>query len=185
MNTMEKKEPFDIFRFAVENKATLTVSAFVLFLVVSCPTKASVFFGILFCSFGEALRALSISEKTDEETLITTGIYGHVRNPEHLGNFFVGLGILVMGNIFIFVLGYVLIFLFIYPPKIESEEDILREKFGEAFEEYEINVPSLLPRFIPWQETEIKFNLNTIVLYKEHQVWFAIYVITIIMFLKT
>jgi len=184
MEENERKSQ-NISDFVVEQKTLLGYILAALFLIFSDPSKASVFFGVIFCTAGEAIRMLTISAHEESDTLITTGIYSYVRNPEYLGNFIIGLGLFLMGDIFIFTVAFVLGYLFIYTERIKIEEEELKETFEEEFEEYSLNVPGLMPRLTSWEESELRFDLGRMIANKEHYLWIAIYALTIIMFLKT
>jgi protein-S-isoprenylcysteine O-methyltransferase Ste14 len=182
---MENKEPFDIFKFVVEKKVLVTCVAFALFILISDPSKASVFFGIIFCIAGEIIRTLSVAESKESDQIVTTGIYGYVRNPIYLGSFLIGLGVFIMGNIFIFTIFYIIVFLYICSEKIKAEEEELKEKYKEEFEDYALHVPALLPRITPFNGSKLSFDLGMLRVNNEYQVWLAIYAVTILMFLKT
>jgi protein-S-isoprenylcysteine O-methyltransferase Ste14 len=181
---MKKKETFNILKFTEEKKIVIGYAAAIFFLLVSGPTKGSVFFGIIFCIIGEAVRTLSIGEAYNKDNLITTGIYGYVRNPLYVGTFLIGTGIFIMGNVFIFTVAFIPIFWVTYNERIKEEEVKLKERFKEEFDEYALNVPCLLPRFTPWKKGKINFEADFIKLNKEYWVWLGIYAVTILMFLK-
>jgi protein-S-isoprenylcysteine O-methyltransferase Ste14 len=82
----------------------------------------------------------------EEHKLITTGPYGMVRNPLYTGMFarLLATGIAVsawwalLAGMVIFWVGTVV--------RIRAEEAVLRESFGEEFNEYARKVPSLFPK---------------------------------------
>lgn len=183
---MEKREPFEIFDFFVEHKRNIGYAAFALFIVISTPTKASIFIGILFVLLGEAVRSLSISERQGVERLVTTGVYGYVRNPDYLGTFLIGAGVFIMGNIFIFTALFVIICLALFSERIKMKEEQMREVYGDDFEDYAFNVPALMPRFTPLEDdNKLRFDPEVLTGQKEYHVWLMIYAITILMFLQT
>lgn len=108
--------------------------------------------GVILMALGEAIRfwALGFMEKKGKQ-LAMSGPYTFVRNPLYVGNFFLGLGIAVMVWNWIILVLFLAGFLGIYTGTIRSEEKHLREMFGKSYEEYCRNVPSFLPRFIPYQ----------------------------------
>jgi len=77
--------------------------------------------------------------------LITSGPYSFVRNPIYLGMF----GLLVAtGMVFDrwwALAGSVILFLIGNEIRIRAEEKLLRESFGQRFEEYARRVPAFLP----------------------------------------
>ena len=83
----------------------------------------------------------------DTDTLVTTGIYGCIRHPHHLGLavFVLSVGLLLSS------LGYILLCLpiqwlaiYLFVKRVEEPEVI--EKFGEAYKEYASRVPAFIPR---------------------------------------
>lgn len=78
--------------------------------------------------------------------LITQGPYSLVRNPIYLGMF----GMLISTGLAVgrwpVVIGCAIVFLVGTEIRIRTEEKLLREAFGEKFEEYARNVPALFPR---------------------------------------
>jgi len=78
--------------------------------------------------------------------LITQGVYSRVRNPIYLGT----LGMLISTGLAIarwpVLIGSAIVFLIGTEIRIRAEEKLLREAFGEKFEEYALRVPALVPR---------------------------------------
>ena len=64
------------------------------------------------------------------ETLNTSGTYSVVRNPLYLGNFFMGLGLAMFAHLWWLTLIYILTFWLYYERIIFTEEEYLRNKFG-------------------------------------------------------
>jgi protein-S-isoprenylcysteine O-methyltransferase Ste14 len=78
-------------------------------------------------------RAFSVQAKAT--TLVTTGIYGRIRNPIYV------FGGLVIAGIIIWAQrpGWLVIFLLLIPLqllRVRKEEQVLEAKFGEAYAEY-------------------------------------------------
>ncbi|MBU9889064.1 MAG: isoprenylcysteine carboxylmethyltransferase family protein [Candidatus Omnitrophica bacterium] len=115
-------------------------------------SAASFFWGSLIMTGGEVIRlwALGFMEKKGRE-LAVSGPYAYSRNPLYLGNFFLGLGLIVVCSSevigVIFLLGYPLI----YGRTVRSEEKILSERFGTSYEDYCRNVPRFFPRWTPYK----------------------------------
>jgi protein-S-isoprenylcysteine O-methyltransferase Ste14 len=83
--------------------------------------------------------------------LVTSGMYGYVRNPMITGVFIVlaGESLAMMSlNIFIWTIGFFLlnnIFFYVY------EEPDLEKKFGDEYREYKKNVQRWIPKLISYQ----------------------------------
>lgn len=84
-------------------------------------------------------------QTTNEQYLVTTGIYHKVRNPAYTGSIMSLFGIaLSLRNLFAAVL--VLLFSIIcYSIRIYVEEAALRGRFQDEFKEYTINTFRLFP----------------------------------------
>jgi protein-S-isoprenylcysteine O-methyltransferase Ste14 len=81
--------------------------------------------------------------------LITQGPYGTVRNPIYLGMFGLVLSMCLVFSRWWSGLAAVVFFLIGNHIRIRAEEQLLRETFGDQFEEYARGVPAFIPR--PWQ----------------------------------
>jgi len=77
--------------------------------------------------------------------LVTTGIFSHCRNPLYVGNILVLAGLGVASNSIIFMAIATPLFLFFYQAIVRAEENFLRNKFGQEFDDY----CSRLNRWIP------------------------------------
>ncbi len=104
---------------------------------------------------GELIRfwALGFVEKKGQK-LATSGPYAFVRNPLYVGNFFLGLGVVVIVWNWIILVLFLVGFLGIYTGTIRGEEKHLREMFGKPYGDYCKNVPSFLPRLTPYAAPE-------------------------------
>jgi protein-S-isoprenylcysteine O-methyltransferase Ste14 len=110
-------------------------------------------FGIASLIFGATLRIWAVSHagrhtrsrSIKAPSLITTGPYSCVRNPIYLGNFFIGLGLVVLAKALLLIPVYLAIFAIQYRKIVEKEERFLRHKFGERFERY----CHVAPRWVP------------------------------------
>ena len=68
--------------------------------------------------------------------LVTTGIFSHCRNPLYVGNILILAGLGVASNSLVFMAIATPLFLFFYQAIVLAEENFLRNKFGESFNEY-------------------------------------------------
>ena len=130
-------------------------------LVLARTSLASFLAGFAIALSGEAIRLWSLryagsaTRTTGEvgaDVLVTDGPYGHLRNPLYLGNFFLSFGILIMAWPWMpwMMLIFVLLYGLQYGAIISLEEEFLRNKFGERYQEYERNVPSIVPQLTSW-----------------------------------
>ena len=81
--------------------------------------------------------------------LITQGPYGIVRNPIYLGMFGLILSTCIAYSRWWSGLAAVVFFLIGNHIRIRAEEQLLRETFGDQFDEYARRVPAFIPQ--PWR----------------------------------
>jgi len=85
--------------------------------------------------------------KTEEDhQLFTQGAYKYIRNPMYSGGLIATIGFCL---VFRCIITLIIMFLFtflIYRMRMVEEEIILKEKFGEQFEEYEKRTKKLVPK---------------------------------------
>jgi len=70
------------------------------------------------------------------ETLVQGGLFAHSRNPLYLGNLTIIFGLGLAANSWLFLLFGVPLFVLAYRAIIAAEEQFLRQKFGQEFENY-------------------------------------------------
>jgi len=114
----------------------------------SRPSAESLAWGLPIALTGLALRAWAAGCLAKNQRLSTGGPYAYTRNPLYLGTLAVAAGLVVasrnpwLGGLFAAV------FLFVYLPVIQLEEQHLRRLFPE-YGEYAAAVPALRPRLTP------------------------------------
>lgn len=122
-------------------------SGFLLMLVfglLSHPTWHSLAWGIPVCLLGLWLRGWAAGHLAKNTTLTISGPYRFTRNPLYIGTLLVGIGLVIAGrNVALGVL-LAAVFVLIYLPVIEAEEQHLRHLFP-GYNEYADRVPLLLP----------------------------------------
>ena len=74
--------------------------------------------------------------KVYAEDLVTTGIFNHCRNPLYVGNILMLVGVGILSNSLLYLLVFIPFFLFVYQAIVLAEENFLRGKFGEKFNDY-------------------------------------------------
>ncbi|MBV42376.1 MAG: lipid A phosphate methyltransferase [Crocinitomicaceae bacterium] len=108
------------------------------------------------------------------EVLNIKGMYSLVRHPLYLGNFFMWLGIMIyVGNLWFTVVCCLLYWLY-YERIMFAEEAFLRGKFGQAYLDWSMNVPSFWPRNLNWLTPDVEFSLRN-VLKREYNGFFAVF----------
>ncbi len=172
-----------IFKF----RGLIPIPFFLIIYFFSHPTQSSIIFGALVLFLGEFIRfwAAGYIKKyrtleVDSPELVTYGPYGYVRNPLYIGNFFIGLGISVMSNIFFGYLLFFVIYFFGYSIIIPLEEEFLRKKWKEEYIEYTSHVKRIVPTFRPYKR---KKGFNPFVALKSEKSTFLTELIVVVLFL--
>jgi len=70
------------------------------------------------------------------EDLVVSGIFAHCRNPLYVGNILILVGLGIASNSLLFMAVFTPIFLFFWQAIVLAEENYLRNKFGEQYNEY-------------------------------------------------
>ena len=114
----------------------------------SRPTSHSLALGLPFGLLGLALRAWAAGCLAKNQQLATGGPYAYTRNPLYIGTLLVAAGLVVASrNIGLGIL-FIAVFLLVYLPAIQLEEQHLRNLFPE-YARYARQVPALWPRLTP------------------------------------
>jgi len=105
-----------------------------------------VILGLVITVTGQLIRGATIGlayiirggrdKKVYAEELVTSGIFAHCRNPLYVGNILMLLGVGILANSLIYLVIVMPVFLFIYQCIVLAEENYLRNKFGQTFDEY-------------------------------------------------
>jgi protein-S-isoprenylcysteine O-methyltransferase Ste14 len=114
----------------------------------SHPTARSLAVGGGISLLGLALRAWAAGCLAKNRELATGGPYAYTRNPLYLGTLVVAAGLVVASRSPLLGVLFAAVFVFIYLPVIQNEEEYLRVLFP-AYPEYAAAVPLLLPRLTP------------------------------------
>ncbi|HVX26741.1 MAG TPA: isoprenylcysteine carboxylmethyltransferase family protein [Parafilimonas sp.] len=139
--------------------------------------------GLVITIAGQAIRGATIglayiirggkNKKVYAEDLVTTGIFSHCRNPLYVGNILMLAGVGVLSNSLLYVVIMIPFFLFVYQAIVLAEENFLRNKFGEQFNNYCVNVNRWVPRLSGLTKTfsGMRFNWKRYI-NKEHTTTF-------------
>jgi protein-S-isoprenylcysteine O-methyltransferase Ste14 len=111
--------------------------------------------GIALVLAGQALRAVVIGfayirrggkdRQVYADDLVTEGVFAHSRNPLYLGNFLAVVGFCLIHGSPVCYLVAIPFFAFAYWTIVLAEEDFLRRRFGQRYEEYSRQVPRFIP----------------------------------------
>ena len=147
------------------------VAAFAWF---SQPSRSSLIGGLPVSLLGLILRAWATGHLEKNIRLAESGPYAYVRNPLYLGTALVAAGLVIASRRWLLAVLFAAVFLLIYLPVIELEEQHLRQLFPR-FEVYSERVPALWPtRRV--SKSEARFQWALYVHNREYQAllgWFA------------
>lgn len=115
------------------------------FLWWSQPSAASLALGLPVSIAGLALRAWAAGHLAKNTALTESGPYAWVRNPLYLGTLTVAAGLAIAARRWELTALFAAVFVLIYLPVVELEEQYLRELFP-GFAAYAARVPKLIPR---------------------------------------
>ena len=139
----------------------LLVAAFLWF---SQPSAWSLAVGLPVSVAGLALRAWAAGHLAKNERLATSGPYAYTRNPLYFGTLIVGFGLAIASRSPALAIFFAVVFLAVYLPVIELEEQHLRDLFPE-YAAYAAYVSMLRPKLhAPRQEQPFRWAL-----YKRNQ----------------
>jgi protein-S-isoprenylcysteine O-methyltransferase Ste14 len=126
------------------------------FLWLSNPSRFSILVGLPISALGLWLRAWATGHLAKDQQLASTGPYAYVRNPLYTGTLIVAAGVVVAARNMLLAAIFVIVFILIYVPVIELEEQHLHDIFP-SYATYAARVH----RFFPvrkWKGLEIRFS---------------------------
>ena len=115
------------------------------FLWLSAPSLPSLAEGLPVSIIGLAIRGWAAGHLEKNTALTDSGPYAWVRNPLYIGTMTVAAGLAIAARRWELGAMFAAVFLLVYLPVVELEEQYLRELFP-AFPEYAGRVRQLLPR---------------------------------------
>ena len=119
-----------------------------IFAWLSRPLSASIAWGTPVSLLGLLLRGWAAGCLDKNRQLSTGGPYAYTRNPLYLGTLLVAAGLAIAARSPWLALLFAGVFLFVYLPVIQLEEQHLRHLFPE-YESYAARVRALWPRLTP------------------------------------
>lgn len=142
-------------------------------LLYSRPTLLSMIAGFVIAMGGELLRFWGVSyaggetrtRKVGAGNLVTQGPFAYMRNPLYTGNILIYFGISIMANsLFPYLQIIGLVYFYIqYYFIINEEEEFLRSKYKEKYEDYFNSVNKYIPNTSPYdpeKQSKLKKNLS-------------------------
>jgi protein-S-isoprenylcysteine O-methyltransferase Ste14 len=142
----------------------IMVAAFAWF---SQPGARSLAWGLPVSALGLLLRAWATGHVEKNIRLAEGGPYAYVRNPLYLGTLLVAAGFAIASRQWPLGVLFGVVFLLIYLPAIELEEQHLRKLFPE-FAAYAQRVPALWPTLTPLRRPQ-HFRLDLYIRNREYQ----------------
>ncbi len=107
-------------------------------------TINSLTYQIIFDSICSILGNFNIEPEVKSVTLITSGPYKWIRNPMYIGVLFI-LAPIVIQNFDMLNSLVLIVLLITLLLKIHSEEQLLKERFGEEYTKYKMKSNRLIP----------------------------------------
>ena len=135
----------------------------------SRPTMQSLCFGLPLALCGMLLRGWAAGCLAKNQQLATAGPYAYTRNPLYIGTLLVALGLVIAArNVWLGML-FGVVFVFVYLPVIQLEEQHLRRLFPE-YAAYAAEVPALWPRLTPYPKGAVsRFRFGLYLRNQEYQ----------------
>ena len=116
------------------------------FLWLAAPSLRSLFWGVPMALAGLWLRAWAAGHLEKNERLVSSGPYRFLRSPLYAGTLLVAAGLTLAAQEWGLLLLMGIVFAAVYWPRMELEDQHLRDLF-EDYPEYAEQVPLLWPRF--------------------------------------
>ncbi len=126
------------------------------FAVFSRPTKTSLVIGLALSILGLLLRAWAAGHLAKNQNLAVSGPYAYLRNPLYVGTLITAAGLVVASRSLFLTIVFFAVFLLVYLPAIELEEQHLRNLFPE-YAAYAERVNRFLP-FHKWAAASGHFD---------------------------
>ncbi len=139
----------------------------VAFALLSQPSIESIEIGLPLALLGLLLRAWATGHLAKNQNLATSGPYSYIRNPLYVGTLIVAAGIVIACRNWILAAIFALVFLLVYLPVIELEEQHLRKIFPE-YAAYAARVHRLLP-LSRWPGQRARFSWALYLKNEEYQ----------------
>eukprot|EP00474_Spongospora_subterranea_P005940 CRZ06398.1 hypothetical protein [Spongospora subterranea] len=120
-------------------------------------SRLLLFSGLIICIIGQCFRTIAMCQagtnfshviatmKEEKHVLVTSGVYSVVRHPSYFGFFWFTMGAqILLGNPLCMVVFALCLWKY-FTQRIEYEEYLLINFFGEQYQQYRTRVPSCIP----------------------------------------
>ena len=141
----------------------------IVFVLFAKPTWMSLAIGSVVAVIGVLIRAWASGHIRKAKELAVSGPYAHTRNPLYVGSLLMGIGFTLAAGVWWLAVLFCVLFIGIYLPVMRVEAEDIRRIFGEEFDEYERNVPMLIPRITPWKSSNTAFDFELYLQYREYR----------------
>jgi len=139
----------------------------------SQPLPSSILCGGLVGFIGLSLRAYAAGYLHKQQVLTVTGPYAYTRNPLYLGSAMLALGAAIATRSAVSALALLGYFALFYSIVMRREEQELRVRHGEPFEQYARSVPLFFPQLVPRRATFPSSDKFSFAQYKKNHEWQA------------
>ncbi|MGH8121008.1 MAG: methyltransferase family protein [Gammaproteobacteria bacterium] len=150
--------------------------------------------GILITMAGQGIRAAviglayikrgGVNKKIHADTLVTTGLFAHCRNPLYAGNLLILAGLLIIfNNPWVYLAGGGF-FILSYAAIVAAEESFLLRKFGQEYERYcrEVNRWMITMRGLYGTLQSMEFTWERVI-YKDYTTMLT-WIVTVILIMN-
>ena len=144
----------------------------ILAIILASPNLPFLLGGIGICFLGLLIRTWSSGYLRKEKELAISGPYQYTRNPLYLGNFIIGISV-VIATLSWWVLGiFIAYFVLFYPLAIKKEKERMKELFPREYGEYKKKAPLFFPSWKPFHlPGKNKFSWK---LFRKNKEWRAL-----------
>ncbi len=137
----------------------LAVSIAIKYQTQQVTTQSLFLMGMIIAFASQAFRMYSASflwgrqavMDVGADFLCVSGPYAYTRNPLYLGNLIIGIGVAIALNEWYAYLLFALSWVFVYSIVIPYEENFLRQRFGNAYQEYIAHTWRVKPKLRPYR----------------------------------
>ena len=103
-------------------------------------------------------------------------IYSLIRHPLYVGNFLMWLGVAMLPMNLWFVVAFCLFYWVYYERIMYAEEEFLKEKFKNEYEEWSKDTPAFIPKLSGYSSNTSSFNWKKVIRQEKNGI-FAIFVV--------